>query len=248
MSASSTGASYGGVVLVGVTVVRFVGGTQRSWPVFLSAMATLESRPPPPPATPPEGLGVKGFGIFLCCTSDGMTPRKRVASSADDEATTPERQPSCSRQLSEERGATSEYVGDRLADGSKHGVGRMTYASGEVYEGEWADDLPHGAGKYTFSSGSVYEGEHVNGKANGAGSMTFASGSTCVGQWREDRIHGRATFTKANGQVYDGHWVDDKKHGRGTQTFSTGSVYDGCLLYTSPSPRDRTRSRMPSSA
>ena len=26
------------------------------------------------------------------------------------------------------------------------------------------------------------------------------------------------------------------------------SVHDGCLLYTSPSPRDRTRSRMPSSA
>ena len=31
----------------------------------------------------------------------------------------------------------------------------------------------------------------------------------------------------------------------------TGVLYDGidtCLLYTSPSPRDRTRSRMPSSA
>ena len=26
------------------------------------------------------------------------------------------------------------------------------------------------------------------------------------------------------------------------------AVLDGCLLYTSPSPRDRTRSRMPSSA
>ena len=26
------------------------------------------------------------------------------------------------------------------------------------------------------------------------------------------------------------------------------SLYFGCLLYTSPSPRDRTRSRMPSSA
>ena len=26
------------------------------------------------------------------------------------------------------------------------------------------------------------------------------------------------------------------------------SVFCGCLLYTSPSPRDRTRSRMPSSA
>ena len=27
-----------------------------------------------------------------------------------------------------------------------------------------------------------------------------------------------------------------------------GELYSGCLLYTSPSPRDRTRSRMPSSA
>ena len=27
-----------------------------------------------------------------------------------------------------------------------------------------------------------------------------------------------------------------------------GVTFDGCLLYTSPSPRDRTRSRMPSSA
>ena len=26
------------------------------------------------------------------------------------------------------------------------------------------------------------------------------------------------------------------------------TIYKGCLLYTSPSPRDRTRSRMPSSA
>ena len=28
----------------------------------------------------------------------------------------------------------------------------------------------------------------------------------------------------------------------------TFGLYDNCLLYTSPSPRDRTRSRMPSSA
>ena len=27
-----------------------------------------------------------------------------------------------------------------------------------------------------------------------------------------------------------------------------GNVYTGCLLYTSPSPRDRQKSRMPSSA
>ena len=30
--------------------------------------------------------------------------------------------------------------------------------------------------------------------------------------------------------------------------FTTSANYTSCLLYTSPSPRDRTRSRMPSSA
>ena len=38
------------------------------------------------------------------------------------------------------------------------------------------------------------------------------------------------------------HLVDDKIHARSTGPYSI------CLLYTSPSPRDRTRSRMPSSA
>ena len=33
-------------------------------------------------------------------------------------------------------------------------------------------------------------------------------------------------------------WEDDPKY----------EMYEDCLLYTSPSPRDRTRSRMPSSA
>ena len=32
------------------------------------------------------------------------------------------------------------------------------------------------------------------------------------------------------------------------EIFTAGTSYKDCLLYTSPSPRDRTRSRMPSSA
>ena len=32
------------------------------------------------------------------------------------------------------------------------------------------------------------------------------------------------------------------------QVFSINDIANACLLYTSPSPRDRTRSRMPSSA
>ena len=34
----------------------------------------------------------------------------------------------------------------------------------------------------------------------------------------------------------------------GLYNFTAGALDHRCLLYTSPSPRDRTRSRMPSSA
>ena len=39
-----------------------------------------------------------------------------------------------------------------------------------------------------------------------------------------------------------------KETKRTTMVVETRTTYDSCLLYTSPSPRDRTRSRMPSSA
>ena len=41
--------------------------------------------------------------------------------------------------------------------------------------------------------------------------------------------------------------VIEQRTGLG-EIIATGTRIDGCLLYTSPSPRDRTRSRMPSSA
>ena len=54
---------------------------------------------------------------------------------------------------------------------------------------------------------------------------------------------------------YVGHQIDyEKFHRSGTknvaylQAKKDGCDYFACLLYTSPSPRDRTRSRMPSSA
>jgi len=40
----------------------------------------------------------------------------------------------------------------------------------------------------------------------------------------------------------------DKPCWAGERANNKSGVFEGCLLYTSPSPRDRTRSRMPSSA
>ena len=42
--------------------------------------------------------------------------------------------------------------------------------------------------------------------------------------------------------------TEEEKNIRATYSKALGSAVNPCLLYTSPSPRDRTRSRMPSSA
>ena len=51
----------------------------------------------------------------------------------------------------------------------------------------------------------------------------------------------------AENRIYRESDSDDNRF-YATSNLVTGSRYVTCLLYTSPSPRDRTRSRMPSSA
>ena len=58
-------------------------------------------------------------------------------------------------------------------------------------------------------------------------------------------MQGRSAIVRTQGNAY-GHVV--LRGGDGRSNFDTVSVCMVCLLYTSPSPRDRTRSRMPSSA
>ena len=53
---------------------------------------------------------------------------------------------------------------------------------------------------------------------------------------------GKTTLTKA---IAEGMGVTETIT---SPTFNIVKEYETCLLYTSPSPRDRTRSRMPSSA
>ena len=54
------------------------------------------------------------------------------------------------------------------------------------------------------------------------------------------RTFSSASAAFINGTAAHGEDFDD--------TFEGGPVHAGCLLYTSPSPRDRQKSRMPSSA
>ena len=64
----------------------------------------------------------------------------------------------------------------------------------------------------------------------------------------DEKTPAKIDFSKyAVGQEYEGKAISAKQFGIFVD-ISTGTNVLICLLYTSPSPRDRTRSRMPSSA
>ena len=64
--------------------------------------------------------------------------------------------------------------------------------------------------------------------------MRVHPGPLCTGPWDPNSMHGGPPT------VLVGRYLAE--HGGGD------AFHLACLLYTSPSPRDRTRSRMPSSA
>ena len=62
-----------------------------------------------------------------------------------------------------------------------------------------------------------------------------------------DPSAGSAGFLVTAGEYYREHHEDWFLDNDFSDHFNS-EMFNGCLLYTSPSPRDRTRSRMPSSA
>ena len=89
--------------------------------------------------------------------------------------------------------------------------------------------------------------------ASGASQTGF--GRTGTVDWQTGSIK-TSTFTAANGEGYfadtsSGAFVMNLPAGTAGNIVSVvdyTNTFQTCLLYTSPSPRDRTRSRMPSSA
>ena len=83
---------------------------------------------------------------------------------------------------------------------------------------------------------SVLAGEYQEG---------YSETTTCYKeQYREEYVPGTA-----DSPGYIKSWTDTIEYPcRRTRIERTPDNINSCLLYTSPSPRDRTRSRMPSSA
>ena len=65
----------------------------------------------------------------------------------------------------------------------------MTYANGDIYDGQWKYHRKDGQGTMKFHNGDVYEGEFSSDKMHGKGTYTylFHNLSKSIGEWKEGK-------------------------------------------------------------
>ena len=64
---------------------------------------------------------------------------------------------------------------------------------GFTYSGEWEDGEINGMGRATYANGDVYQGLFVNGTRQGSGTMTYAAtdgeeSRVVQGEWEDGRL------------------------------------------------------------
>ena len=103
----------------------------------------------------------------------------------------------------------AQYDGEWIIkDGLRMRDGWGKYKSGpESYEGDWRDDSMTN-GKYTFATGEVYEGEFSNGRFNGTGTYLFSDGASYSGGWMDSKMHGEGCYTDNKGFKFDGQFFN----------------------------------------
>ena len=118
------------------------------------------------------------------------------------------------------------YEGE-LLNGKPDGKGKLTFAEGGWYEGEWTEDEFNGYGVWHDENGNIYEGEWLKDNRHGKGKFTFAAGGWYEGEWAEDKFNGYGVWHFSNGDIYEGEWLKGNRHGKGKLTYAAGGWYEG---------------------
>ena len=104
------------------------------------------------------------------------------------------------------------------------------------------------ASSLLLTSSVAYSDQFLRMVSGPSGGSWYPLGAKVM-QVMETNIKGVSTSNTSGGGISNVMSVDGGDAEIGwTYAHTVANGYTGCLLYTSPSPRDRTRSRMPSSA
>ncbi len=125
-------------------------------------------------------------------------------------------------------------VKGKLVDGRYDGYVEVDYTSDDLlkrYEGYSADTFRQGYGKLTYLSGDIYEGNFFEDMRSGYGVYTFnpdnldeAYYSRAEGNWVNDSLNGQARLYYKDGTlIYSGNVIAGVENGLGTSFFEGGT-------------------------
>ena len=112
------------------------------------------------------------------------------------------------------------YEGPRNFDGEPHGIGKMTFETGIIYEGRF-ENGKRTIGETRYTNGDVYTGGYEGPYANGQGIIKYADGIVYEGTFKKGNAEGLGTIKNKEGHViYKGNFKSDEMHGRGVLNLS----------------------------
>ena len=109
-----------------------------------------------------------------------------------------------------QKSKTISPTGDECIEGDcKEGYGKMIYADGSSYEGNFKNSKKDGLGKYKYNfSGSIYEGDWKEDKQEGLGTIIYEDGSVYKGRLKDGAYDGYGIMKYSDGMEFRGQFKD----------------------------------------
>ena len=126
------------------------------------------------------------------------------------------------------------YHGEFI-QGRREGLGLLTYANGDTYDGEWINNLFHGHGVFSSvdfmnvapgipHTGQRYEGAYEYGRKHGKGIQHLQDGSVYDGEFKNNLFHGEGVLKTKKGDKLMGVFERGKISGSGKIQFANGVI------------------------
>jgi len=90
------------------------------------------------------------------------------------------------------------------------GAGSMTFASGDVYYGEFDSGIAHGRGQLRYADGDIVDTEFVHGRWQGT--HTYGNGDQHTGGFYLNEPEGGGRILFRSGDVFEGEFEDGRFH------------------------------------
>ncbi|XP_022173458.1 phosphatidylinositol 4-phosphate 5-kinase 6-like [Myzus persicae] len=117
--------------------------------------------------------------------------------------------------------------------GETENMDRVTYISGNVFEGFTSESIPHNTGRLCLDGGAIYEGHFNDGIPEGRGVIKWLDGSWYEGEFLKGLRHGRGLHVSCEDgrRWYSGEWTNGIRNGHGETSCCVGQP-DGALNYS----------------